>query len=472
MKEWVRRSGSLGMLGFCLLVLGGQEAGAVRLEKIRHAAHEKFYRIVLDLSSVPTYHAGITEQGNVALLDLEDTLVTATQRFGIDHPQSPVREIVVEPLEGSKARVRFELSRPNVQPKLFALTDPDRLVVDFFISTAALGVDPNQRNFKTVIIDPGHGGWDAGARSRYCSQAEKDIVLDIALRLAEYFRQSDSFQAYLTREEDILPFVEGKEPDPDDAAQRKQLRRESLDGRIRFANRNFSYAGGTYTADLFVSIHVNAARSRSARGYEVWILGDAEAQDEESRELLEAENAGTVLGSVELNDTDSARTLISMVSHRITHELNPLLAYHISRQMGRVDEGLIFRGVKKGPFRVLRNLTMPSVLVEVGFISNQSEANHCLSQEWFRQRMAYALYTAINDYFEDIDRGGFVAERVPEPKKPRPKYELYVVRKGDSLYKIGQRYGVPYLRIKQLNELASDRLRPGQELKIPQRVGS
>ena len=61
---------------------------------------------------------------------------------------------------------------------------------------------------------------------------------------------------------------------------------------------------------------------------------------------------------------------------------------------------------------------------------------------------------------------------MPEPKKPKPKYELYVVRKGDSLYKIGQRYGIPYRRILELNELGSDQLRPGQELKIPQRVGS
>ncbi len=475
MKALGRRLFGVGVFWLCLAVGGVQEARAVRLEKIRHAAHDKFYRIVLDLSSVPEYRTGIVEQGNVALLDLDNTPVSSTSRFGIEHPQSPVKEIVVEPLDGSRARVRFELTRSGVQPKLFTLTDPDRLVIDFFTSVADRPLDPKQRNFKTVIIDPGHGGWDAGARSRYCRWAEKDIVLDIALRLVQYFRQSDSFQAYLTRDKDILPFVQGKEPDPEDAAQRKQLRRESLKGRIEFANRKFPHAGDTYTADLFVSIHVNAARNRNARGFEVWILGDAEAQDEEGWELLRAENGETILGSVEVTDTDSARTLISMFSDRITNELNPTLAYHINKQMGRVDggdEGFDSRGVKKGPFRVLRNLAMPSVLVEVGFISNRSEAERYLTEEWFRQRVAYALYTAINHYFQDIDRGGFVPELVREPEKPEPKYDLYVVRKGDSLYKIGRRYNIPYKWIKEFNHLGSDQLRIGQELKIPRRLAS
>jgi len=473
-----------------VIVLAGCHVQAATLNEIDHAYHNdergEYYRIVLHLSSIPRHSVRVSEHSPEMVVELEGARASCPSKMAIRDPRSPVSEIRIE---SGGERIYLELERVGVRPKTMVLSDPDRLVLDLYAGDAPGPTDfpraevppkdtaapkSSGRNYKIIVIDPGHGGWDTGAKSRYGRYEEKEIVLDISRRLAEYFRRSKNYRAFLTRDRDVLPFVEGKEPDPKDKVQRKALRGESLAGRIEFANRKFRVDGQECDADLFVSIHVNAARNRRARGFEVWIPGDEITQDEQDRALLLAENAengeGMLWDRVPVIDGDSARVLLSMVGDKM-NKWNPLLALHIDKQMRRVDEGSFqTRGVKKGPFRVLRNLTMPSVLVEVGFISSQSEVSQHLSQDWFRQRVAHALYTAINDFFLVID--GLPPERVEQPKKPRQKYETYVVRKGDSLYKIGRRYRISYERIKKLNQLKSDRLRPGQELKIPQRSAS
>jgi LysM repeat protein len=129
--------------------------------------------------------------------------------------------------------------------------------------------------------------------------------------------------------------------------------------------------------------------------------------------------------------------------------LNPIAASHIEQRMRSIDLGLKSRGIKDGPFQVLRQLRMPALLVETGFISNRSEVENYLSQDWFRQYVAYALYMGINDYFEESE--GFRPDPVQAPPKPvRPRYVVYQVRRGDSLYKLEQNYGVSYQTIRKL----------------------
>lgn len=450
-------------------------AQGARLMDVRHGQQMGYYRFVLDFTAgVPRYQMGTAESGLAISLELPDTQIVAPQVLPIRNAESPIREVAVENAGRSTTRVIFRLRQNStVEPRPFLLKDPDRLVLDFYPTPGRSAVAaPRQRNFKTVIIDPGHGGWDTGAvgigaDSRHI---EKDIALDISKRLAAYFQASDSFQAYLTRTGDYLPFVDAPAPDPKDHELRLKLRRQSLEGRVKFANQTFRDENGQeYTADLFISVHVNTfPKDRRVRGFEVLIPGDKVTKDEIDRHLLAAENGEMLLETVPMNDSTkaSAKAILSMVSERIMHELNPILAHHIERQIRRVDGRLQSRGVKQMNLRVLRNLFMPSVMVEVGFISNPNEVREYLSQDWFRQKMAHSIYTAVNEYFREIE--GFQPDPVPEPAKPmEPTFVVHRVRKGENLSRIAQQYGINYQQIKTYNRMKSDVVIPGQELKIP-----
>ena len=458
-----RLSLKFGLTGIFLigLTIG---AGAVNLEDIRYADHENYFRFVLDLSELPKYRLVVAENSPVLIVEMKETRIRCEAKQEIAHANSPVSRIVSDSDKSDKGSVRFYLKDANVRPKYFTLTNPNRLVIDFYRAAP----DLSRRNFKVVVIDPGHGGWDAGAQ-RF-GLKEKDIVLDISRRLEQYFRQSDSFQAYLTRETDSLPFLTQKEqPDPNDQIQRNRLRRKSLQGRVNYANQLFQVGGAEYMADLFVSIHVNAARNRNAHGFELFIPGDKIAHDEMTRELLAVENAeegDEFLEGLRVSNAnrDAAKVMLSMMSERMK-ELNPIVALHMETQLKKMDKGFVSRGIKQGPFQVLRQMRMPAILVEVGFVSNRNEAQTYLSKEWFRQWIAYCLYTGINNYFQEID--GFQPDRAAPPRKPKPEYNIYTVRKGDSLDRIGRKFRVSYLTIKQCNQLRSDIILPGQKLKIP-----
>ncbi len=453
-----------------ILWLGGiVSASAADLNQIRYADHENFFRIVLDFSSLPQYRLIALDKEPTIQLDLKSTRLRCPGEVQIGHPSSPVRAVTSIAGNGEVLSVRFHLKDGNVRSKYFTLQDPGRLVVDFYRVTPERPLDLSQRNFKVVVIDPGHGGWDTGAQGYGLD--EKEIVLDIAKRLHRYFQASDSFQSYLTRDRDILPFLApGDNPDPKDQEQRLALRRKSLEGRVEYANQTFQVGGEDYLADLFVSIHVNTfPRNRSVNGFEIWIPGDKIAQDEMSRELQQVENAvdGDKVLDLTLNGSnrEAAKVILSMMGEQMGM-LNPIAAHHIEQRMRGIDSGLKSRGIKEGPFQVLRQLRMPALLVETGFISNRNEVESFLSQDWFRQYVAYALYMGINDYFEESE--GFRPDPVQKPPKPvRSRYVVYQVRRGDSLYKLEQNYGVSYKTIKKVNDLKSDTLKPGQRLRIP-----
>jgi N-acetylmuramoyl-L-alanine amidase len=485
-QRWSRLK-SAGMFGLFLLGTIGSVQSAI-LEEIDHAYHaldsgREYYRIVFRFDEMPKYQlhpAG----GRIMALDLPGVRAGLSRLHTIEHPKSPVEQVE---LVSSGSRVVFHLKDSSVAAKVNTLDGPPRVYLDFYSGDGvsagstenraptvsrqpgSLQLDSRQlgRDYKVVVIDPGHGGWDSGAQGY--GLAEKDIVLDIGRRLHAYFGKSRRLRSFMTRTDDTLPFTEGLEPDPKDKIQRLGIRRKSLQGRVEFANRNFSIAGSEYTGDLYISIHVNTfPRDRRVKGFELWIPGDKVAQDEMSRQLQAIENGEPWMDTVEIDRTTkrTARTMLHMITEQITETLNPLLARHIEKEMRQIDLGFTSRGVKEGPFRVLKNLAMPSVLVEVGFISNRDEVSRYLSQQWFRQYTAYSLYTAVNNYFEDIE--GYRPERVAAPRKPVvPSYTTYVVRKGDSLDKIGRRHGISYAEIKRVNNMSSNIIRPGQRLRIP-----
>lgn len=229
---------------------------------------------------------------------------------------------------------------------------------------------------RVIVIDPGHGGDDTGAKGP-SGMAEKDITLSIALKLAEALRERMDAEVLLTRTTDV--FI-------------------PLEERTAFANAN--------RADLFLSIHTNAAANRDARGTETFFLS-IDATDEDARRVAAFENNSDVAGGLVLTEGDDLRDiLLDMASTRSHHESSTLAeAVHMSMLGKAGREG---RGVKQAHFTVLVGATMPAVLVEVGFISNPAE-ERWLSSRKDQEKAARAIADGIVS-FRDImtRRGGFI----------------------------------------------------------------
>ncbi len=216
---------------------------------------------------------------------------------------------------------------------------------------------------RTIVIDPGHGGDEVGARGPG-GTLEKNVSLAIARRLRDEIVNALGVQVFLTRNRDV---------------------EMDLDARTAVAN--------NYKADLFVSIHANAVRARGARGSEVYFLS-YQASDEESRRIAQLEGAAVPLGSV-APGSDLAVILWDMAQAEHLEE-SSALATRIQESLAGVT-GSESRGVKQAPFRVLVGATMPAVLVEVAFISNPEE-EALLSSAGYQAKIARALMRGIARY--------------------------------------------------------------------------
>jgi N-acetylmuramoyl-L-alanine amidase len=264
--------------------------------------------------------------------------------------------------------------------KQFTLSDPPRLVIDITppieqgLTTmpeaqAALPVPspsaiqpagPPAKGYKTIVIDPGHGGKDPGARGRRHTK-EKDITLKVGLKLRELLRKQPGVRVLMTRDRDV--FVE-------------------LEERANFANSN--------EADLFVSIHVNSHRSRSVKGIEIYHFG--EAKDQRALEVAAREN-GTPLSSTgvgwEYLVADLLTTKKIEASLELAWTAKEAMVTHMNGHYAVNDHG-----VKTAPFYVLRFTSMPSILAEVAYISNPVEEN-LLRKPKFIRAVAQSLFQGV-----------------------------------------------------------------------------
>jgi N-acetylmuramoyl-L-alanine amidase len=224
--------------------------------------------------------------------------------------------------------------------------------------TRALGLKINR-----LVIDPGHGGADQGAVGAH-GLREKDVVLDIALRLADIARTRLGAEVILTRTDDVLI---------------------PLQSRTAIANDS--------KADLFLSIHANSSPYPSVAGTETYFLNLTASPG--ALELAARENADSSKAVWELEDLLRSITLNDKI------EESRILAGDIEKAVGDQSVGANARaqdrGVKRAPFVVLIGASMPSVLAEVGFLTNgRDEAS--LRKPDYRQKVAEALYRGIEQY--------------------------------------------------------------------------
>lgn len=232
-------------------------------------------------------------------------------------------------------------------------------------------IDPQKRSkIETIVIDPGHGGEELGAEGS-AGLYEKDIVLDLALRLKRQLQREKELKVILTREKDI---------------------NLALDERTALANHNH--------ADLFISIHVNASKGKKVKGAETFFLS-YEATDEEIRTLAALENNAAGVPEKKLEGGMIEMILWDMAQMQYLQESSEL-AETIQAELNELL-GIKDRGVKQAPFRVLMGATMPAVLIEVGFLSNPEEEEK-LKKGVYREDIARAIYRSILSYRNLVER--------------------------------------------------------------------
>ena len=234
--------------------------------------------------------------------------------------------------------------------------------------------EPINRNVQVIVLDPGHGGKDPGAVGKVLKAQEKAVNLAVALKLKQMLEREMGVQVLMTRSDDR--FV-------------------SLGDRTKFANDN--------KADLFVSIHTNASKDSKAKGCETYYLSTAVTSDARAVEALENQVVELYEGGVTAKAKyDDLGFILSDLSQTEHLESSNNLAGNI--QMNLVaGSGFYDRGVKQANFYVLRGAFMPSVLVELGFISNPDEEKQ-LTDPLYQERLARTIFEGIKRFKYRYDR--------------------------------------------------------------------
>jgi N-acetylmuramoyl-L-alanine amidase len=277
--------------------------------------------------------------------------------------------------------------------KIFSLKNPFRIVIDVWGTeakrkTSELKTAEKDKKFTSsalakqlalgvnrIVIDPGHGGRDFGASGYLKGVYEKDVVLKIAKMLAKKIREEVQCEVFLTRTRD---------------------RYLTLEERTAIAN--------TKNADLFISIHTNAARSRRAFGIETYFLNLA--TDDESILVAARENATSTKNISDL------QTILSDLMQNAKINESSRLAGHVQTALcnclkknkySRINN----KGVKQAPFYVLLGAQMPAILIETSFISNPKECKRLINSK-YQERLCEAIVDGIKKYIKETNPTAFL----------------------------------------------------------------
>lgn len=219
-----------------------------------------------------------------------------------------------------------------------------------------------------IVIDAGHGGHDSGTLGAGGIE-EKDVVLDVALRLGKLLHDRLGADVVYTRADDtFIP----------------------LETRTAIANKA--------QADLFISVHANSSVDASARGVEVYYLNFT--SDPEAMQVASRENAVSTQSVHELSDLVKKIALKDKIDE--SRELAEDVDQSLYKGLERGNEGLKNRGVKKAPFVVLIGANMPSILAEISFVTNPTDADELRRPE-YRERVAESLYAGVARYAKTIN---------------------------------------------------------------------
>jgi N-acetylmuramoyl-L-alanine amidase len=397
-------------------------------------------------------------------------------------------------------RVVFELTAP-VEHRVFALSDPERLVIDLPATTVAAPLSLPEP--KGVVAAVRTGGRATGALRVVLelTKAAKAKTFLLAPneqyghRLVVDLLQADAAPvvhraaAVTERGRDVVIAIDAGHGGDDPGARGRNGTREKdvvLAIARRVAEEVDAQPGmhavlvrsGDYfvplrkrmevahaaQADFFMSIHADSYRDASATGATVYALSEKGATDEASLLLAQRENASDLVGGVSLADADPvlARVLVDL-SQNAALSASTAAGQRLIRRLSSVTAMRRLQ-VQQAPFLVLKSPDVPSVLVETAYISNPRE-EASLRSPLYQAALAKALRDGIVDYFAaNPPQDSYFAARTPDPPQPA----VHHVARGETLSEIAERYRVSAASLRRSNSLKSDSVRVGQILTIPQ----
>ena len=397
--------------------------------------------IALNFDDRPQYKTIILTNPPRFVIDLFDTMPDK-RSFASGIKNTFVKGVRTAPREGKHFRIVFDLvagiPRSSLQilsldtaqisfklnyPKWFS-TQP-RTPEQLTEPTTVKQIDKTQLRKALVMIDPGHGGKDPGAIG-VSGTHEKNIVLSTALTLQRLLNQEYGIEAMLTRSDDRF-----------------------IDLRRRLE------AARTNQADLFISLHADAFHHSNVRGASVYVLSDKGASSEAARILAQRENEA-VVGGVSIDDKDSALASILLdLSQTASMGRANVLGNYILTAFGK---NVRSRNIESAGFLVLKSPDVPSVLVELGYLTNPEEEK-LLKQHSHQTQLAKDIMDGIKRYLNDYATADMLLAHTA--------IRNYTVAKGDTLYGIAKRFDTSINRIKQFSGLGTDTINVGQILKVP-----
>lgn len=389
-RRWTVVVFTLAFFSFTLSL--GEEDPRIEIYNLRSYTHPSYTRIVVDIGTLREYSFNELQKPDRIYVDiyqakLNPILHGKTYLVKNDY----LSQIRIAQKTPSTVRVVVDLDFERVKRyRVFHLFDPFRIVIDIYPHPSALEPSPLKPpqppspaksgysmarqlglGIQRIVIDPGHGGEDPGCIGKKGLQ-EKNIVLDVSLRLKKLLSQNDGLEVILTRETDI--FI-------------------PLENRTVIANQK--------QADLYISIHANAHRSQKRSGVETFYLNIS--QDPSVNEIAARENATSTKNLSEMKETliKIVRNSKIVESQELAEKIQKNLVKGLSQKYKNVKD----LGVKGGPFWVLIGVEeAPSVLIEISHLSNQIEEDR-LKSPGYCQQIAQGIYQGILEYIRSLGKG-------------------------------------------------------------------
>jgi N-acetylmuramoyl-L-alanine amidase len=373
---------SLPFLGISIFLLQPLIVQGAMVTDIRHWSAPDHTRIVLDLSEPIQYESSSQESPPQFHLELKGVPLQTLKRE-MEVKDSFLTKISLTEVGREKVKLILHQKKP-LNANVFALKPyqdkPHRLVIDL-VDVAQEKREQEERQkqkeikpkgTRIVVIDPGHGGEDPGAIGPKKTM-EKDIVLKVGEKVVRLLNQNREIQAFLTRKGDyFIP----------------------LEERIKIARE--------YGADLFVSLHTDGSFNSQVRGSSVYCLSLSGATDQAAKILADKENMSNILGGASLRpaayakDPNLNQILLDLMQNNSMKE-SLRFAENVLEDIKAVNP-LKYPSYRQANFIVLKAPDIPSVLLEMAYITNK-EDERLLSRNEFQEKIAKTLNTSIKKYF-------------------------------------------------------------------------
>ncbi|MFH1501442.1 MAG: N-acetylmuramoyl-L-alanine amidase [Candidatus Eisenbacteria bacterium] len=406
----------LGAAALMAAALPFSARAAGDVSAVRYWTAPDHTRVVVDLTGESQYSTrSLTGPDRVVVLVVGGSVASASKSTPVE--DGLVDRVRLNQLE-SGAQVVVDLTQAaayNVFPLKPYREKPSRIVIDVFrgsVSESAPVEGPGGNGEpRVVVIDPGHGGEDPGTLGNG-KLKEKTVVFDIARELAGMLRSREGYEVHMTRTGDYFVPL----------AKRKRIANDGA-------------------GDIFVSIHANSAPNRKASGTEIFFVSPRGASDQAARELADRENACDMVGGVSPDASSDVISILVDLKMSDNVDKSSDLASFISQKLR--SSGTSACAVKQAGFVVLKSLAMPSVLVEVGFLTNSDDVGR-LGKSSYRTQYAAAVADAIDSYFDRY---------APVVSSPSGEHR---VAPGETLWSIARRYGLSVGELRELNGLSED----------------